>query len=752
MLHAVRSRSLVLTLCGLAMAVGACRISPLMRGGELEPPKGERVLVDVWVRPVDRRQPPPDVVGAMGDQGVATLVLDPAPAVSTDDARAELASRTQGFDTPASDALVKPVDIALDARRLESIYAARGYFHARTRGWRVRELSGRRGRAEFDIEEGKQPSVTEVRFVLEGRSVLAGDEVAREASAPDREPDDVQANQRLARLERELPSLVPLERGDPWTEEAYQTGLDAIGRAFRGAGFLYARVSGDNWISKDTDHALVVYTIDHGPLVRAAGPPRVLNNHMVDTDRALKRADITKGDILDGPRLRDAERRLYELGVLLSVQLRPILGAAPTPPPSQTVPTGPDAPPPAEPPPAPPEPSEPDEEALVRLARPAIVGLDLELQEATPWDFSVSLAATVNSTEMRFGLPLTFMHRNVASELFLFQASAKPAISFSDFLGDTGFSDPQFAIESGVSFDVPSFFEEYLKLTLGVNYVRDPTQGSDRQEVGGAVAFSRRIVGPLSARLGWSFNYLDYLFRVIVTTDEALTSAALRMRNIDFAAWLDASLVLDLRDNAIDTRNGFYGVLGARLAGPWSGSRSEFGQLQLELRGFFTPSFLPFVTLAARAVGGIVFFPSTQGTPLAARFLSGGQNSHRAFDTNRMGDYVCKNADIESGLFVNASCPEDTGASDRNFVGGNYLFEVNGEVRFHFDGFGVVAFLDAGNLWSRAADVDFGDLVVALGLGLRIDTPVGPIRVDASRRIDIREGELKFLATLGQAF
>ena len=728
--NAARPRSFVLALCVLAMAMGACRLSPLMRGGDLEPPKGERVLVDVWVRPVDRRPPPPDVVGALADQGVATLVLDAAPAVPTDEASGELGSRTQGFDTSAQDALVRPVDIAIDARRLESIYAARGYFHARTRAWRIADLSGRRTRAEFDIAEGKQPRVTEVRFVG----------VQREAD--DGEADDAEAKRRLARLAGELPTMVPLARGDAWTEEAYQAGLEAIGRAFRAAGFLYARVGGDNWISKDTDRALVVYTIDSGPLVRAAGPPRVLNNHMVDAERALARAAIKRGDVLDAARLHDAERRLYELGVLLSVQLRPLLGTAPA------TPGTPDATPPA----APSEASERSDEAQDRLARPSVVGLDLELQEATPWDVSVSLAATIAATELRFGLPLAFTHRDVASELLLFQIAAKPAISFSDFLGVTGFSDPQFAIDSGASLEVPSFFEEYLKLTLGVSYARDPTQGSDRQEVGGVVAFSRRLAGPLSARLGWNLNYLDYLFRVMVTTDEALDTAALRMRNIDFAAWFDASLVVDLRDNAIDTRNGFYGVLGARLGGPWSGSQSEFGQLQLELRGFLTPSFLPFVTFAARALGGIVFFPRAQGTPLAARFLSGGQNSHRAFDTNRMGDYVCKSADAESGLYVNAKCPEDTGASDRNFVGGNYLFEVNGEVRFHFDGFGVVGFLDAGNLWSRTADVDFGDLVVALGMGLRINTPVGPIRVDASRRIDLRKGELKFLATLGQAF
>jgi outer membrane protein insertion porin family len=43
---------------------------------------------------------------------------------------------------------------------------------------------------------------------------------------------------------------------------------------------------------------------------------------------------------------------------------------------------------------------------------------------------------------------------------------------------------------------------------------------------------------------------------------------------------------------------------------------------------------------------------------------------------------------------------------------------------------GLVAFVDAGNVWADSWDFDLGDLRVAAGPGLRYDTPIGPVRFD----------------------
>jgi outer membrane protein assembly complex protein YaeT len=64
-------------------------------------------------------------------------------------------------------------------------------------------------------------------------------------------------------------------------------------------------------------------------------------------------------------------------------------------------------------------------------------------------------------------------------------------------------------------------------------------------------------------------------------------------------------------------------------------------------------------------------------------------------------------------------------------IGGHSMIEGSSEVRLPLWGnFGGVAFVDYGNVWSRAWDFNVNDLRYAVGPGLRYLTPIGPIRAD----------------------
>jgi outer membrane translocation and assembly module TamA len=49
---------------------------------------------------------------------------------------------------------------------------------------------------------------------------------------------------------------------------------------------------------------------------------------------------------------------------------------------------------------------------------------------------------------------------------------------------------------------------------------------------------------------------------------------------------------------------------------------------------------------------------------------------------------------------------------------------------------GAVAFVDYGNVWSKAWDLDAGDLRYAIGPGLRYQTPIGPARIDLGYQLN----------------
>jgi len=68
--------------------------------------------------------------------------------------------------------------------------------------------------------------------------------------------------------------------------------------------------------------------------------------------------------------------------------------------------------------------------------------------------------------------------------------------------------------------------------------------------------------------------------------------------------------------------------------------------------------------------------------------------------------------------------------------------------------FFLVNFLDFGNVWKRASDVDATNIKYTTGAGLRYKTPIGPLRIDygykLNRKADESHGEIHF--SIGHAF
>ena len=267
------------------------------------------------------------------------------------------------------------------------------------------------------------------------------------------------------------------------------------------------------------------------------------------------------------------------------------------------------------------------------------------------------------------------------------------------------------------------------------------------------------MIPGLTARLGYNiafFNYFGTSALSGLSPEEKqeqqtylIEAAALRFERQDFLAWLDATLVLDLRDSPLDARNGFFTSLSLNLAATYTGSDVPYTRLLGDVRGYWTPRFLKWLTLAARLKVGANFFESGKGTPQPARFKSGGATSMRGFSTDRIGDFLCAEAGPDGSYLNNPYCKEQS--TQRTYIGGNYVIESNFELRFHLrGGIGLVWFADIGRVWSIGG-FSLDDIYVATGPGFRYDLPVGPIRFDVGFLLGERRAtEIHF--SLGQAF
>ncbi|HEY7711381.1 MAG TPA: outer membrane protein assembly factor BamA [Candidatus Entotheonella sp.] len=106
--------------------------------------------------------------------------------------------------------------------------------------------------------------------------------------------------------------------------------------------------------------------------------------------------------------------------------------------------------------------------------------------------------------------------------------------------------------------------------------------------------------------------------------------------------------------------------------------------------------------------------------PASERFFLGGPTTVRGFGFRDIG-------------------PQDL---EGNPLGGTSFVQFNLEIGKSFGRvIRLVAFLDAGNVYSEDAQFDLGELRRSAGFGIRFITPVGPVRLDWGFKLDRRPGE-----------
>lgn len=105
--------------------------------------------------------------------------------------------------------------------------------------------------------------------------------------------------------------------------------------------------------------------------------------------------------------------------------------------------------------------------------------------------------------------------------------------------------------------------------------------------------------------------------------------------------------------------------------------------------------------------------------PISQRFFAGGATTLRGFRFEEAGPQAIlepRNADELPTLVP---------------LGGDAMIVLNAELRYPLTRqLRLVPFYDFGNVFSKVSDINFGDMTHTIGLGLRLNTPIGPVGID----------------------
>lgn len=260
-------------------------------------------------------------------------------------------------------------------------------------------------------------------------------------------------------------------------------------------------------------------------------------------------------------------------------------------------------------------------------------------------------------------------------------------------------------------YSVPELFGETIDGAAKLFGLQRNEIAFQRQEYGATVSLRRGLPSIHGEAT------VGYTFEALRNRDSSLWTEATDEKQLNVAS-VNFGLTTDRRDNPLRPRNGYHATVQLELASQLVGGAAEYQRLEWS-GAYHTPwgsgrwVHIGFSHGVITTMGAV----SDRSLPVNKRFFPGGDNSVRGY---RLGEAAPRGV-------------------DGRFIGGKSYVLLNLELEQALTStWSVVAFGDALGNAVTLRDYPFSERLYSVGLGVRYQTLVGPVRLEYGRNIHPR--------------
>ena len=188
----------------------------------------------------------------------------------------------------------------------------------------------------------------------------------------------------------------------------------------------------------------------------------------------------------------------------------------------------------------------------------------------------------------------------------------------------------------------------------------------------------------------------------------------------NYISSITTEITHDSRDNIYNPRTGWYNTLSYEIAGSIVGGDKDFIKYYTRQSKYFPVGENGVLELKLR--GGLVeAYSDSEYVPIYERFYAGGANTIRGYKERRVGP---------EGEFG-----DPIGGRILGLFNAEYTYSLTKNLKWAF-------FYDTGKVWSDWNELEDGlKLKASVGTGIRVKTPLGPIRLDYGYALKRSEGD-----------